>query len=152
MALSPADAVAPTVREVSSQRSTSYATPRSPTNAVAATKSLDLEEAEMAALDAAEAAELAALKAAEQAEFKAAESLSAPPLAGSTNFSLSARADSGDGSGGFGTGTLRIYFPDMGAAALARRDWKMGWVPAPCIFMCSSSLLCPALSQSEEIN
>ena len=22
--------------------------------------------------------------------------------------------------------TLRIYFPDMGAAALARRDWKMG--------------------------
>ena len=25
-------------------------------------------------------------------------------------------------------GTLRIFFPDMGAAALARRDWKMGYV------------------------
>ena len=22
--------------------------------------------------------------------------------------------------------TLRIFFPDMGAAVLARRDWKMG--------------------------
>jgi len=23
--------------------------------------------------------------------------------------------------------SMRIYFPDMGAAALARRDWKMGY-------------------------
>ena len=32
-------------------------------------------------------------------------------------------ADMGIGSSG---GTIRVFFPDMGAAALVRRDWKMG--------------------------
>lgn len=35
------------------------------------------------------------------------------------------------------TKTMRIFFPDMGAAALVRRDWKMGSIfpeVPPCVF------------------
>lgn len=69
-------------------------------------------------IDPEEAAELAA-EMAEMAEIAAAEGLPSP--VGATP-AMTTGINGGDDS----AGTMRVFFPDMGAAALARRDWKMG--------------------------
>eukprot|EP01035_Chromulina_nebulosa_P018665 gene18665-24411_t len=48
--------------------------------------------------------------------------------------------------------TLRIFFPDMGAAALARRDWKMGSIypeVPPCVF--TSNIQNDPLAETDQI-
>lgn len=70
-------------------------------------------------LDPEEAAELAA-EMAEMAEIAAAEG-----LAPSDNI-IPAKVGIDISGPGDSCGTMRLFFPDMGAAALARRDWKMG--------------------------
>ena len=66
-------------------------------------------------IDPEEAAELAA-EMAEMAEIAAAEGLPSPENT----------ASDATGFSGESLGTMCVFFPDMGAAALARRDWKMG--------------------------